>query len=87
MVHPHAVDSQLGQVRGDFLGVLVRGEIGAEAEVHTPDPQPTRANEKMAVLDMCEAIGPRRPGGKPREVGRRLGSILTRHDEREPIGG
>ena len=38
MVHPHAVDAQFGQVRRDFLRVLVAGEVGAEAQVHAPNP-------------------------------------------------
>ena len=87
MVHPHPVDSQLGQVRGDLLGVLVSGEVGAEAQVHAPDLQAAGPGEEMVVLDMHEAIRSGGLGRKPREVGRRRGGIVTGYYEGKPFSG
>ncbi len=56
MVHAHAVDSQLGQVGGNRFGVRVGGEIGAEAEVHAPDPQAIGTGKEMPVLDVGKAV-------------------------------
>ena len=85
MMHPHAVDSQLGQVRGDLLGVGVSGEIGAETQVHAPDFQPAGTGEEMAVLDMDEAVRAGRFGREPGEVGRRVGGVHAGYDKREAL--
>ena len=47
MMHPHAVDPQLGEVRRDLLSVLVAGEVGTKAEVHAPYSQAAGTREEM----------------------------------------
>ena len=61
MVHPHRVDAELRHVRGDFLRIIVRGEIGVETGIHAPHPEPPRIREKMSVTNAHKAIRPGRP--------------------------
>ena len=87
VVHPHAIDAQLGQVCGHLLGVLVTREIGAEAQVDTPDSQAAGPGEEVAVLNAHKAIGSGSLGRKPREVRGRPGGIVAGHDKGKPLGG
>jgi len=69
VVHAHTVDAQLGQVRGRFCGILLRGKIAAEAQVHPPDFQAFRPGVEVTVLNTHKAVGSRGLGRKPRKIG------------------
>lgn len=85
MMHAQAVDAEFGEVRGDLVRLLVRGEVTAEAGVDTPDLQATGVGEEVAVLNAHKPIRPGRPCGEVRKISRGRGGVIPGDHEGKAI--
>ena len=57
MVQAHCVEPEVGDAACHYLGVIVFGETGAEAEVCAPELRACSVLEiEMSVLDLDEAV-------------------------------
>ena len=86
VVHADAVDSELGQVRRDFLRVLAGGKIRPETSVHAPDLQPGRIRGEPPVADSNETVGAGRVWRQMRQVGDGRRCVVAGDHKRKPFG-
>ena len=87
VVEAHAINAELREARGDFVGVLVLGEVRRKAHVHAEDAQALFAGEQVAVFDMHEAVAACGFVVEPCDVGDRGRRVVPRELKRKHVGG
>ena len=87
VVEADAINAELGEARGDFVGVLVLWEVRGEAHVHAEDAQALFAGKQVAVFDVHEAVAACGFVVQPGDVGDGGRGVVPRELKGKHVGG
>ncbi|WP_460185561.1 hypothetical protein [Thermopirellula anaerolimosa] len=87
VVHPHAVDAEGGQSRGQTFGFLLGGKAGLETKIGGPKPNETGVRGEVAVLNADEAMLARRLFQHAADIRERVARFVAQDEGEESVRG